>query len=180
MQMELKHISKSFPGVKVLQDLSLRIEPGKVHAICGENGAGKSTLLNIMSGNLQPDEGSILLDQEELQFRSPKDAFERGISIVYQHLSLVDSLSIAENIFGIHPPVSRRGFLKKRKMILEARELLCRLRLFQAYSYPERVHRSETLLLQVVPLSRSTKFARAPRRSGSCQTRLNAPHESRL
>lgn len=127
MKIELQHISKSFPGIKALQEVNLKIESGRVHAICGENGAGKSTLLNILTGNLQPDEGTILLNEKEIHFSTPKEAFDQGIAIVYQHLSLVNALSVAENIFGNQPPLTRHGFLTRRVMLSGARQLLEKL-----------------------------------------------------
>src|SRR5678815_2957768 len=106
MQLEIQGISKHFTAVKALDNVSMIFLPGEVHAICGENGAGKSTLLNIVTGNLQADKGNILIDGSPVQFSSAQQAFAAGIAIVYQHLSLVDSLSIAENIFAAHPPVN--------------------------------------------------------------------------
>jgi len=124
MKIELIKISKFFPGVKALQEVTVTIAPGKVHAICGENGAGKSTLLNILGGNLQADEGKIFIDHNEVKFSSPRDAFAKGITIVHQHLSLIDSLSIAENIYGNSPPVDHYGFLRRRNMISNTTNLL--------------------------------------------------------
>src|SRR5690349_15250611 len=131
MQLEIQGISKSFTAVKALDKINMIIQPGMVHAICGENGAGKSTLLNIVTGNIQADEGNILLDGSPVQFTSPLQAFTAGIAIVYQHLSLVDSLSIAENIFAAHPPVNRFGFLQRGLMLQKANALLKKLQLDQ-------------------------------------------------
>src|SRR6185369_1754765 len=122
--LELKNISKTFPGVKALDAANIHFRSGEVHAICGENGAGKSTLLNIVTGNLQPDEGEIFLDGKKITFSSPHEAFENGIAIVYQHLSLVDSLSIAENIYASFPPSNKYGFLNRRQMLQDTKKLL--------------------------------------------------------
>ncbi len=108
----LSHITKQFPGVKALDDVSMSIEQGEIHALCGENGAGKSTLMNILSGNLQPDNGGIFLDGTNLRFSNPQQAFAHNIAIVYQHLSLVDSLSVAENIFANQQPVNKWGIIQ--------------------------------------------------------------------
>jgi len=129
MKLELQNITKSFPGVKALDSVNISFKSGEVHAVCGENGAGKSTLLNIITGNLQPDEGFIFIDGKPVRFSSPQKAFENGIAIVYQHLSLVDSLSIAENIYASFPPVNKYGFLNRDKMLRDTESLLQRLNL---------------------------------------------------
>ena len=86
----LNHITKQFPGVRALDDVSMSIEQGEIHALCGENGAGKSTLMNILSGNIQPDSGAIVLDGVSVSLKNPQQAFIHKIAIVYQHLSLVE------------------------------------------------------------------------------------------
>lgn len=131
MQLQLQHISKHFPGVKALDAIDLTINPAEVHALCGENGAGKSTLLNILTGNLQPDEGQLFIDGKPVVFDSPQDAFASGIAIVYQHLSLVDSLSIAENMYASFPPVNQYGFLNKKAMLKKAGAFLHKLNLHE-------------------------------------------------
>src|SRR5512136_428346 len=80
--LELRGIGKRFPGVTALADVSLRFEPGEIHALVGENGAGKSTLIRIITGILQPDEGEVLYDGERLRFRDYRDSLARGIDIV--------------------------------------------------------------------------------------------------
>ncbi|MEJ7589872.1 MAG: sugar ABC transporter ATP-binding protein [Ferruginibacter sp.] len=127
MQLQIQDITKYFPGVKAIDGISLTIRAGEVHAICGENGAGKSTLLNIITGNLQPDKGSLLIDGKQVIFSSPRQAFANGIAIVYQHLSLVDSLSIAENIFASFPAVDQYGFLKRSLLLKNTNDLLHKL-----------------------------------------------------
>jgi ABC-type sugar transport system ATPase subunit len=97
--MEFKNISKSFPGVKALDDISFRAEGGRVMALLGENGAGKSTLLKIMSGDLRADEGSIVMNGGTLAMASPNDAINAGISVIYQERQLIASMSVMENIF---------------------------------------------------------------------------------
>ncbi len=106
MKLCLKNISKSFEVVKALQDLSLEFHEGEVHAICGENGAGKSTLMNILTGNIQPDAGDILLDNQKVIIHNNQFARSLGINIVYQERSLTDGLSVAENIFPFPPTKS--------------------------------------------------------------------------
>ena len=110
--LQLRHISKQFPGVKALSDVSLHVEPGEIHALCGENGAGKSTLMNILAGNLQADAGSIQIDGINVTFENPQAAFVKNIAVVYQHLSLISSLSVAENIFANQQPVNKWGIIQ--------------------------------------------------------------------
>lgn len=99
--LEMKNITKTFPGVKALDDVSLKVERGEIHALCGENGAGKSTLMKVLSGVYPYGtyEGDILYDGEVQKFRDIRDSEERGIIIIHQELALVPLLSIAENIF---------------------------------------------------------------------------------
>lgn len=94
----LSNISKSFAGVAALQDVSLEVRAGEIHALLGENGAGKSTLMNIASGTLQPDSGTIEISGEQIQTLSPHQATELGLAIVHQHPAVLPDLSIEENI----------------------------------------------------------------------------------
>jgi general nucleoside transport system ATP-binding protein len=104
VKVRLSGLSKSFPGVRAVDDVSLEYEPGKLYALVGENGAGKSTLMKLLYGMLPPDAGSISLDGTSLRFKSPQDAIARGIGMVHQHFMLVDTLSAAENvILGAEP-----------------------------------------------------------------------------
>ncbi len=96
--LEMRGISKSFPGVKALDDVNLLVRPGTVHALMGENGAGKSTLMKCLFGIYREDEGEIFLDGEKVQFQNPKDALERGVSMVHQELNQVMKRSVAENM----------------------------------------------------------------------------------
>ncbi|MCU1670745.1 MAG: transporter related protein [Blastococcus sp.] len=95
---ELRGITKRFPGVVANRDINLRVRRGEVHAIVGENGAGKSTLMKILYGMYRPDEGTILLDGTPVTFRSPADAIEAGIGMVHQHFMLADNFTVLENI----------------------------------------------------------------------------------
>ena len=87
--LEVRNVSKSFPGVKALDDVSLKIRKGEIHAFVGENGAGKSTLMKILNGNYTKDSGSIFMNGEEVEIKSPDDARNLGISIIFQELSIV-------------------------------------------------------------------------------------------
>src|SRR5690606_27035080 len=96
--LEMRGISKSFPGIKALSDVDLVVREGEVHAIVGENGAGKSTLMKILAGLYQPDAGTIALGGEVVRISGQLDARRRGIGMVYQELNLVPDLTVAENI----------------------------------------------------------------------------------
>jgi ribose transport system ATP-binding protein len=98
-RLEMRGIHKSFPGVQALNDVSLQILPGEIHALVGENGAGKSTLMKILSGAYPRDAGKILMDGGEIEIRNPADALHHGIVMIYQESSLSKELSVAENIF---------------------------------------------------------------------------------
>jgi ABC-type sugar transport system ATPase subunit len=110
-RLSLQDISKQFPGVKALDSVDFTLDTGEVHALCGENGAGKSTLMNILSGNVQPDNGVIVINEEKVTFANPLAAFASGVAIVYQHLSLVDSMSVAENIYANQQPHNQFGII---------------------------------------------------------------------
>jgi ABC-type sugar transport system ATPase subunit len=110
--LQLQNITKQFPGVKALDDVTISFAPGEIHGLCGENGAGKSTLMNILSGNLQPDSGNIVIDDTPVTLHNPQEAFDSGIAIVHQHLSLFDNLSVAENIYANQHPISRLGIIQ--------------------------------------------------------------------
>ena len=99
--LEMRGITKTFPGVKALSDVNLAVARGEVHAICGENGAGKSTLMKILSG-VYPHgtyDGAIVFEGEEVAFKNLRDSEAKGIVIIHQELALSPFLSIAENIF---------------------------------------------------------------------------------
>src|SRR5580704_4541107 len=91
-------MSKSFGALKALQDVSVKVPAGSFHALLGENGAGKSTLVKCIMGFYIPDRGTLRLDEQEIEVRNPRDAQARGIGMVYQHFTLVPSLTAAENL----------------------------------------------------------------------------------
>ena len=99
--LRIKNVSKYFPGVKALDNITMDIEKNEIHAICGENGAGKSTLISILGG-IYPYgsyEGDIYLKDKKIEFKNPKDAEEAGIAVIHQELTLFEELSIIENIY---------------------------------------------------------------------------------
>ena len=93
----MKNITKRFGGVKALTDVSLKVEPGEIHALIGENGAGKSTLMKILSGAYQRDSGQIFIDGREVKITNPKESKELGVAIIYQEFRLAPDLTVAEN-----------------------------------------------------------------------------------
>jgi ribose transport system ATP-binding protein len=97
--LEASDISKRFPGVHALDEVSLTVMPGEVHAVIGENGAGKSTLMKILAGAQEPDSGSIMIDGSPVTIPGPREAHDLGIITIYQELSLINALSVGENIF---------------------------------------------------------------------------------
>ena len=107
--LEMRSITKEFPGVKALSDVSLRVKAGEIHAICGENGAGKSTLMKVLSGVYPYGSysGDIVYQNEVQQFKDIRASEHAGIVIIHQELALIPELSITENIFLGNEPVKR-------------------------------------------------------------------------
>ena len=122
--LEVSGIVKTFPGVRALSGVGMKVAKGEVHAVVGENGAGKSTLMLTLGGVHKPDAGEIILENQKVRFDSAKDANEKGVSIVYQELSLVQGLSVAENIFANRQPVGLCGMVNKRKLHEDTAEML--------------------------------------------------------
>ncbi|MCF0073943.1 sugar ABC transporter ATP-binding protein [Dyadobacter sp. CY261] len=127
--LEVKQITKRFPGVIALDDVSLSIEAGKVTALIGENGAGKSTLMKILSGVYPDFEGEIHYKGEPVRFTGPKDAQQQGVVIIHQELNLIPYLTITENIFLGRELVTQYGTMDKSRMRKKTQEILDRLKL---------------------------------------------------
>ncbi|MGH3504291.1 MAG: sugar ABC transporter ATP-binding protein [Nocardioidaceae bacterium] len=123
---EVDHVSKTFPGVRALDDVDLDVRPGEIHALLGENGAGKSTLIKIITGVYRPDHGRLLLDGKHLRLHSPRDAGAAGIAAVHQERNLVPRFSVAENLMLQCTPV-RYGFVDYRRIRADARRWLDRV-----------------------------------------------------
>ncbi|MDO4632538.1 MAG: sugar ABC transporter ATP-binding protein [Eubacteriales bacterium] len=121
--LQVKNISKTFPGVKALSDVSIDFFPGEAHALVGENGAGKSTLIKIIASVYTATEGKVYLDGKECAFRSPREAIDAGISVIQQELSIAPDLTVAQNIFlGCEP---RKGIcLDYKRMEQDAQKVL--------------------------------------------------------
>src|SRR5690606_9866473 len=99
LRLELIALSKQYPAVKANDRVDLRVKPGEIHAVLGENGAGKSTLMKMIYGAVRPDEGEIRWNGQPVVIRNPHEARQLGISMVYQHFSLFDTLTVAENVW---------------------------------------------------------------------------------
>ena len=125
----MTHISKRFGAVQALQNVSLTLDAGEVLGIVGENGAGKSTLIKILGGAYFPDTGTIVFDNETITIDHPESSLSRGISVIYQELSLVPELSVAENLFLGHMPRNPLGGIKHAELMDRSRALLERIRL---------------------------------------------------
>ena len=121
--LQIEGISKSFPGVQALSDISLGVRAGTVHAVLGENGAGKSTLMKILIGMYQPDAGSITFRGRKVQIPDTRTALDMGISMIHQELSPVPEMTVAENIFLGRQPRGRGGLLDWRRMNKQAADL---------------------------------------------------------
>src|SRR5262245_35589098 len=119
-RLSVRHITKRFPGVTALSDVSLDVLGGEVHAIVGENGAGKSTLMKILSGAITDYDGEILLREKPVRFNGPREAEQAGVSIMYQELNLVEELSAAANIFLGREKRNRLRLLDDPRMESEA------------------------------------------------------------
>ena len=124
--LELKGITKIFPGVKALNNVQFQLKPGEVHALMGENGAGKSTFIKVITGVHKAEEGEMYLFGEKVDFKGPKDAQEAGIAAVYQHPTSYPHLTVAENIFMGHE-IKKNHMIQWKAMNEEANKLLKQL-----------------------------------------------------
>ena len=125
--LEFVQISKSFPGVQALDQVSFAVHRGEVHAVMGENGAGKSTLMKIIAGLYQPDGGEILLDGKSVAIKDAHRALHLGIAMVPQELNLIPEMSVAENILLGMEPKGLLGIVDRRRQQRQARETLASL-----------------------------------------------------
>ena len=125
-RLEMRNITKHFGGVKALTDVSLKVEPGEIHALIGENGAGKSTLMKILSGAYVRDSGQIFIDGKEVKISDPKESKDQGVAIIYQDFMLAPDLTVAENIY-IDKLSAGKKFINWKELRNNAREQLERL-----------------------------------------------------
>jgi ribose transport system ATP-binding protein len=125
--LEMRGISKSFPGVRALSDVSIGLARGEVLGIVGENGAGKSTLMKILAGVYAPDQGTMHIDGQAFAPRRPRDSLDQGVVVIYQELSLVPDRTIAENVFLGHLPHNALGMVDRRRLERDAGAILARV-----------------------------------------------------
>src|SRR5579864_6135586 len=127
--LEVNAISKSFPGVRALDNVSFALKPGTVHALMGENGAGKSTLMKIISGLYSPDAGALHLHGRVLRLDSPRQALAAGIAMIHQELNLLPFMTAAENIWIGREPLNCLGLVSHKRLRLQTLELFRQLRI---------------------------------------------------
>ena len=123
MDLSIDHVSKSFPGVRALDDIEFHVRAGEIHALMGENGAGKSTLIKIVTGVYKPDSGRLLLDGRPVEFASPRDALLNAVGAVHQERNLIPRFSVGENILLEHLP-TRGVMVDYAEVHREARTVL--------------------------------------------------------
>lgn len=124
----LTNVSKQFPGVRALDNVSFSLNEGEVHVLMGENGAGKSTLMKILAGIYQADIGIVTLNNKQIEIKSPKDALQAGISMIHQELNPIPHMTVAENIYvGREPTLFSFGLVNKKEMISNTEELFQQL-----------------------------------------------------
>ncbi len=121
--LEMRHITKTFPGVLALKDVSIDLRPGEVHALLGENGAGKSTLIKILGGIYSPDGGEIVIEGKKVSIKSVLDARTQGVSVIHQELVLVPEMTVAENIF-LGREIMKGRFVSGKSMISKTENFL--------------------------------------------------------
>ena len=126
--LEVNRISKSFPGVKALDQVDFSVRNGEVHALVGENGAGKSTLMKILAGIYRPDEGNIVYQGNTVDFRNPFEAIQEGIILIHQELSLVQELTVAENIFLGQLPLKKFGRVNRKELYDKTAQIISQLK----------------------------------------------------
>ena len=151
----MKGITKSFPGVKALDGVNLQVEEGSIHALMGENGAGKSTLMKVLFGQYQPDEGQIFLRGQKVVFHSVKEAVQQGISMIYQELSPIQDLSIAENVFvGRYP--KKKGLVDHKEMVRRCKAIFDQWGL--NYDPKAKIRTLKTADVQMIEIIKAISF----------------------
>ena len=155
--LEVRNITKRFPGVVALDDVSLKFMAGEVHAVVGENGAGKSTLMKIMAGAYIPDAGEIYLEGEKVAFSHPQEAQAKGITIIYQEFNLLPDRTVAQNIFLGREP-SNFGVVDVRKLNKQAEEVLKEIGVEKMISPTALVSSLSVAEQQLVEIAKAISF----------------------
>ena len=155
LQIRTEHITKDYPGTRALDDINLTYEGGKVHALVGKNGSGKSTFVKILAGAVQPTMGELYLNDEQVKFNATSDAYKKGIVSVYQEMSLVPGLTVAENIFLGRLP-KKNNVIDWPRIYQRADELLKIMK--SAIDPNEKVSRLSMWQMQVVEITKALSF----------------------
>src|SRR5487761_388095 len=156
VRLRIRGLSKAFPTVQALHDVSLDIDGGEILAVLGENGAGKSTLLRIINGEYRPDAGTLVLDGHEVSFRSPLDAHRAGIRVIYQEPEIIPGVDVAENIYVGELP--RRGpFVDRGALMALVRRDLARYGFEDALSLSAMGDQLSAAQRQLVEILRALK-----------------------
>lgn len=151
--LEMRHIYKTFPGVKALQNVDFTLKKGEIHALMGENGAGKSTLIKTLTGIYQKDEGAILFDGKEIHPRTAIEAQKEGISTIYQELNLVPFQTVYENMYLGREPRNKAGAVDRKKMKKDCEEVLGELGIHVDVTLP--LQNYGTAIQQMVAIGRA-------------------------
>ena len=154
--LEMRGISKRFPGVMAFDNVSLRIGRGEVVALCGENGAGKSTLMKILGGVYQPDAGEILLDGRPAKIPGVADAIRLGIAFIHQELNVLGNLDVAANVFLGREPKNALGLINSKKIHADAEPFVRRLGL--DISTRTRLDKFSIAQQQMVEIAKALSF----------------------
>ena len=153
--LSVQNITKIYPGVVALDDVSIDIEEGELMAICGENGAGKSTLLKILAGAISKTSGTIFFQGKKVEINKPHDAKEQGISIIYQELNLNPNLNIAENIL-LGQEASKAGFINRKDLYNKAKAICDQLNI--GYDLKTKVGRLSIAQMQMVEIAKAISW----------------------
>lgn len=153
-KIELKHISKSFPGVKALSDINFGARKASVHVLMGENGAGKSTMMKIINGIYHPDSGGVFIDGKQVSVKNPREAARLGIAMIYQELYFVPEFTIAEYLFMAKEPCKIKGVVDWKRMYADAQTLLRAEG--TAYSAKTKIKELSVSDLQIIEIIKAT------------------------
>ena len=157
--LQMNNISKSFPGVKALDNVSFEIKSGEVHSLIGQNGAGKSTLMGILNGITKPDQGEIFINDKNVKIDDPKDAFNLNLSIVHQEFALCNNLSVAENIFLGNEPFNKYGLINKDKINSDAKDMLKSINVdLNTEEIVGNLNTSQWQIIEICKASKNPKF----------------------
>lgn len=148
--LEVRNISKSFPGCKALDDVSIHLNEGELLSVVGENGAGKSTLMKILAGVYTSDTGEIILNGKPVHIAIPRDALDLGISLIHQELSVAPDITVAENLFMGREPLKHGFFIDRKKLMEESNKILEMVDApFKAHQYPRAFSIAEQQLMEI-------------------------------